>query len=245
MLKENFEIIKSTFADYNGTGMYLAIYLIALLYIFICEKDKKIKTFTVYFSLIMLFVTLNPLFNKIVGKIFTKSIYWRMYWMLPIGLVIAYVVTKIIKDREKKFEKIVILLASITIIIVSGKLVYTKQNYIKVNNLYKIPNEAFEVTKIISEDNEETKKVMLPTTLVAYIRQIDSNIELMYSRQPSTYANIEILKELEQGNVEALTKQCKNKNCNYIIFNKATILNGNMEENDYKLFSQTENSAFY
>ena len=75
MFQENIEIIRNTFIEFKGTGMYVALFFIAMLYIYFKEEDKKKKSLFIYFPLIILFVTLNPLFNKIVGKIFTESVY--------------------------------------------------------------------------------------------------------------------------------------------------------------------------
>ena len=104
MFEENIKIIKQTFLEFQGSGMYIVLFFISMIYIFIKEKDKKIKAFLIYFSIIILLITLNPIFNKLVGKIFTDTVYWRVYWMIPLGVTIAYGAVKFIKNEKKKPE---------------------------------------------------------------------------------------------------------------------------------------------
>lgn len=245
MLIESFETIKTTFLEYKGTGAYIVLYLIALLYIYFKEENKNIKAFMVYFSLLMSFITLNPIFSKLVEPFFPVSVYWRMYWMLPMGLTIAYAFTKLIASKEKKLDKAIIFIVAITVIILSGKFIYTEENYIEVNNLYKVPDEALEVANIIMQDNTETKKVMPCTSLIAYLRQVYPEIELMYAREPKSYENVTIVVQQEKGNIQYVTNVCKKENCNYIIFHKAMAMNGNMEDYGYDLFAETANYRIY
>ena len=82
MLKENIEIVKNTFQEYQGNGMYLALFFIAMLYIYLKEEDKKKKNLFLYFPILVLVVTLNPLFNKIVGKIFGGLLVVMGLWQI-------------------------------------------------------------------------------------------------------------------------------------------------------------------
>lgn len=242
MFSENIEIIKKSFTEYKGSGMYLALFFVSLIYIFLKEDKKNIKTFLGYYSIAMLFVILNPLFNKCVNRFININVYWRTFWLLPIGFVISYSAVKIIQERRQKTEKYILLFAIICIIIISGKLVYSKDNFTDENNWYKLPEEAVTVSYIIGQDNEEFKKVMLPSTLVPYIRQIDANIRLAYGRQPIAYNHHPGLDALNCGDVEYV---CKDSDCNYIIFKRETVLTISPEYYGYKMFSQTENYDIY
>lgn len=184
MFEENIEIIKNTFLEFIGSGMYILLFFIALLYIFLKEDSKKNKAFLLYGSIIILFITLNPIFNKIVGKIFTNSVYWRVYWLLPLGVTIAYAGVKFINTEKQKYKQVIATMGVILIVIVSGKLIYNKENYFKLGNLYKLPDEDVLVTQLIGADDEENKKVIAPESLVAHMRQIDASIDLAYRRDP-------------------------------------------------------------
>ena len=184
MFEENIEIIKNTFQEFIGSGMYMLLFLIALLYIYMKEDNKKNKAFLLYTSIIILFITLYPIFNKAVGKIFTDSVYWRVFWLLPLGITIAYAGVKFINSEKQKYKQIVATIGLILIVVVSGKLIYNKENYFELGNFYKLPDEDVLVTQLIGADDEDYKKAIAPESLVAHMRQIDASIDLAYRRDP-------------------------------------------------------------
>jgi len=143
MFEENIEVIKNTFSEFKGTGMYIALFLISIIYIGIKEENKKVKRFIIYYSVITLLITLNPIFNKIVRPIFTDSVYWRVYWIIPLGVTIAYAAVKVINESEGKIQKVIIAISICLIIIVSGKYIYVYENYVEVGNPYKGAKEHY------------------------------------------------------------------------------------------------------
>lgn len=246
MFKENIEIIKNTFLEFQGTGMYIALFLVSLLYIYLKEKNKKVKNFLVFYPLVVLLVTLNPIFNKLVGPIFKESTYWRVYWLIPLGVEIAYAAVLLINEQDERIKKIVATISVIAIIMVSGKYIYNSENFIKTGNWYKLPDESVRIAQLIGKDTEAHKKAIVPETIIAHIRQIDSSIELAYKRDPEgRYENNLAFHSLNSGDVETLTKIAKNTGCNYIVFKKATVLTAKMEDFGFEKFDETENHAIY
>ncbi len=245
MFKENIEIIKQTFLEYQGSGMYIALLLISMLYIYLKEDDKKLKAFLVYFPIIVLLITLNPIFNKIVGKIFTGSVYWRVYWMLPLGVVIAYAAVKFINSESEKSKKIVATIGIIITIIMSGKLVYNKENYTKFGNLYKVPDEAIEVVEIIRQGKEEKKKALTSEQLVAYIRQVDASIELAYKREPTGYLDNEFVQTMHSGMSEDIVKMALENDCNYIVLDRGLVINVELHYFGFERIAETANFIIY
>ena len=81
MFSENIEVIKKTFSECKGTGMYFALFFVSIIYIFLKEKDKNKKIIFGYFPLIVLLVILNPIFNKIIDKFINQNVYFRMFWI--------------------------------------------------------------------------------------------------------------------------------------------------------------------
>ena len=141
MFEKSIEIISNAFLQYKGNGMYMALFLLGMLYIYLNEKDKKMRCLFLYFPLATLFVTLNPLFNKCVGKIFTGSVYWRLFWILPIGITIAYCLIKFVQDQKEKSQKIIVD-DEVTLVDVNstdsvkGKVIF-KHEYESLENLIK------------------------------------------------------------------------------------------------------------
>ncbi|MBQ7410841.1 MAG: hypothetical protein IJW20_05630 [Clostridia bacterium] len=243
---ESINIIKNTFMEYRGTGGFITLYLIALIYLFFKEENKEKRMFFIYFQFLILLVVLNPIFNKIVGKIFKASVYWRVYWTIPLGITIAYTAVKIISElNQEKIKKVILSITFIFIIMISGKFIYTEANYQKVGNLYKVPDESILVTQLISADNEEYKKAIVPENLVAYIRQIDSSIELAYKREPTGYENHPIVTPLRLGDTEWIANAAKDNNCNYIVVDKNIPLSLDFSYFGFNALAETPKYVIY
>ena len=245
MFSENIEIIKSAFTRYSGTGFYFVLLFVALIYVFIVEKDKNKRSFLFYFSCLVFLIIINPIFNKLVDKFLNKNVYQRLFWMLPMGIVIVYVGTDIIKRVENKWRKIIVSIMLISVIIFSGKLMYTEQNYTKVNNLFKFPDEAVEVIDLMSSIDLENKKAMVSTDLVAYVRQKDASIKLAYPRRPYGYEGYDIVKYYNEGDVKNLTELCKKKKVNMIVYDKGITLSISPSYFGYEHCAQTEKYDIY
>ena len=245
MFEYNINIIKMSFQDYVGSGMYIGLFFVAMLYLFIKEKNKNTKMFTVGFPLCIFIIVLNPVFSKVVEKVFHDKVYWRMFWMLPIGLVLAYVGVRIIDEMKTKKDKMIVGLSLVVITSMCGKFIYTTDNYDRARNWYKIPNEAVEIAEIIEKDDTIVKNVFAPTDLVPYLRQITSNINLMYGRSSYGYEGSIIIPELEAGNVRFIANIFREKNCNYIIVSRDVNLKGNFEHYSFYLFAQTDSYDIY
>ena len=230
MFQENITIVKESFKQFKGTGMYLALFFFSIIYIFLKEEDKKKKIF----------------FNKIVGKIFTGSVYWRVFWMLPLGSTIAYASVKIIDEGKEKFEKIVACIGIIVTIIVSGTFIYNKLNYQPIGNLYKVPDESVRVAQLIGADTLTNKKAMVLPELVPYIRQVDATIGLAYKRDTKMdYSKNKFVQAMYSGNVENITKLAKENNCNYIVMDKGTVLSLDFFYFNFNPMAETEHYVSY
>lgn len=245
MFKENIEIIKNTFGEFKGSGMYIALFFIAMLYIYLKEENKKIKAFLVYFPIIVLLITLNPIFNKLAGRIFTSTVYWRVYWMLPLGVVIAYAAVKFINNENERAKKIVATIGIIITIIISGRLIYNKENYKKFGNLYKVPDEAIEVVEIIRQGDEENKKALTSEQLVAYIRQIDASIGLAYKREPTGYLDNEFVRIMHSGISEDIVNMALENDCNYIVLDRGLVINVELHYFGFQRIAETANFIIY
>lgn len=245
MFQKNIEIIVENFSQFKGEGMYFALFFIAILYIWIKEENKNRKIFFVYYNLIVLFITLNPLFNKIVGGIFTSSVYLRVFWLLSIGITIAYAAIKFIDEGKDKLQKIVIIIGIIAIIIFSGKIVYNTENYENIANIYKLPDESIQVAQIIGADDEVYKKALVSETLAAYIRQVDASIGLAYKRDPQGYLYNEFVLAMLQGRSEDIANLAIENNCNYIVLKKDIPLTLDMGYFGFQVFSITDNYTIY
>ncbi len=238
--------LKVTIDEVKGQGMFLILYLIALIYLFINEKNQTKRRLFCYGSLILMIIIMNPLFNKIVGGVYKKSIYWRFFWTIPMGITVAYVGTDIISRLDEKKTKIVVSIVFILLVIFSGKLMYNETNYQKVNNWYKHTDEDVFIAHQLAIDVADYKRVICPVKLNNHLRQIEPSLIMAYPRIPDgNYEKYPIHDSLVNGRVEEIDKFATENNFNYVIFDKETELTAPMEEADFHLIYETENYRIY
>lgn len=247
MIAESINTIKSSYEQFIGGGMYFALFLISMLFIFLKEEDKKKKIFFVYFPILVFAVITNPFFNIVASVVFTVNTYSRLFWLLPLGIEIAYASVLVINESKEKREKIIIGVSLFVIIALSGKFYFdTKGTFKVLGNLYKIPDESVLVAQLIGVDEEENKKALVPGELTPYIRQIDATIELLYGREPDTaYWNNPLATELDNGNVAYIAKVLEEKNCQYVVFKRATVMLEPIQNYGFELLNETENYVIY
>lgn len=241
---EAINMIKQAFIEYVGTGSYMILFFISLIYIYKKETDNKIRNF-IWVSLIIFALVFNPIFYIVIVNFIGTGIYWRFFWTLPIGITIAYVGTKVILNNDKKLEKVIIGFAVIAIIILCGKCVFNKENYQLATNWYKIPQEALDVTMIIKGDDCKNKRALMPTSLVPYIRQYDASIYMRVMRSPYNYDSEPIVLKMEQGDVKYIVEDCKENNINYVVFKRETKLSELIENYNFYVLGRTENYIIY
>ena len=242
---ENIEAIKNAFIQYKGSGAYITLYLIAIIYLFLKEKDKEKRFFFIYFPIGLCLILFNPIFNKIVGKIITPSLYSRVFWTVPLGLTIAYSFVKVVSEIESKNKKIITTMVLMLIIFVSGKFIYTFENYTKVGNLYKLPDEHVLVAQLIGADENGYKKALVPETMCAHIRQIEPSINLAYKRNPQGYENNKYVITLNSGNTEEITKLAVENECNYIVMKKEIVITVDFSYFEFEKINETDNYVIY
>lgn len=246
MLNEERELIKEIFTNYFANGLYFAIFLVALIIFMVEEKRKENKRILLYYPILVLIITLNPLFCKIILKFIGKNVYYRFMWLLPFGIVIAYLGTFIIAKASKKVKKTIICTVFIGMLLYCGNFIYTNETFEKVNNWYKLPDESIQVTQMIEKIPLDNKKAMVSTDLVGYIRQLDASIKLAYQRRPyADYQMYPIVKYYNAGDVKNLVKLCKQNDVNLIIYDKSISLLASLTEEGYDLYGQTEHYDIY
>lgn len=244
MLEECINTIKSSYEQFKGGGMYFALFLVAMLYIFIKEKDKKKRILFIYFPILVFIVITNPLFYLVASVVFTVNTYYRLFWLLPLGIVIAYAAVLVVNEGKEKLEKVIIFISVFVIIALSGKFYFDA--FSEYGNSYKLPDESVLVAQLIGIDEEENKKVLVPGELTPYIRQIDASIELLYGRRPDTaYWNNPLATELDNGNVEYIAKVLEEKNCQYVVFKRATVMREPIQNYGFEMINETENYVIY
>lgn len=74
---------------YNNNRFLILLFLVALIFLWITERDKRIKTVLVYFVTAITVVFCCPLYAWIGMKV-DAEIYYRVFWSIPIGILVCY-----------------------------------------------------------------------------------------------------------------------------------------------------------
>ncbi len=134
-------------AEYSGGCWYLALYVLALIYI--CRKAGREEKQLFTGSAIMLALTVyNPVFPLILARFFdVNKEYYRFLWITPVCIVVPYAMVLWTGCRRNAVEKLITAAGFCLILAGSGVWLYTG-GYIPANT-YKVDAEVFEVSELI------------------------------------------------------------------------------------------------
>lgn len=225
MLEKGISIIKLAFERTIGTGEYIIIYIISLIFVYIYMKSKTEKSLMVNYTIISILIIFNPIIAYILNKFLTSGVYWRLFWNVPLGITIAYCFTEFVFMSDTKWKKIIVTISLIFLIIYSGNLIYQEGVFQKVNNWSKLPDEDFIIINTISNEDVENKKLFAPPEIIPHVRQVDSSIQLAYNRDPSgNYGRYKFLQLFINNNYEEGVEALIEEECNFIVWNKSVNL---------------------
>ena len=110
MLEKLSQVMKALLEDvllYNNESFLIPLFLIALLFLWMTEKDRKVRVVLLYFAAALSVVFLCPLYAWIGMKI-DADVYYRVLWSLPMGILVCYSVVKLMTRFRSTFAKVLI-----------------------------------------------------------------------------------------------------------------------------------------
>lgn len=248
---KNFDLaiqtIKTAYERATGSGFYLILFFILFIYIFIqiSKEDKYLKVFFRWYPIAIILIILNPLFYNLTVNFVDSDVYWRTFWCLPIGIIIAYGFTIILKKIKKENIQKLAFIIVVCLIAISGKFIYTKEFFEKVNNPYKVPDMALEIIEKISNDDEEYKKVAGPEEIIVYMRQIDGTVLTEDYRTNGEYGRELIISKINRGEVFSFANECISVKCNYVVIERDVKVDASLVDYGYKPVLKNEKYALY
>ena len=210
--------ILTIFQNYTGNGFLTILYMLALLYLWMAEKNKTSRVILVYGGSVIQILFFIPFFYY--GyQLLDEGTYYRILWVLPMTVTIAYAAVKIL--GRYPMGSIVI---GLCMIVICGKYVYSNSYISKAENVYHIPQEVIEVCDMMmpAEDEERVKGVF-PDELIHFVRQYTSDILLAYGRDylaPDWIYGDHPLRQVmnqEKIRISELVSLATEENCQYII----------------------------
>lgn len=239
------ESVFQTFYHYMGTGLIVIWFLLAVIYLFLCEKRKPRRILFVYMPVMVLLLFFNPLFAKLFYRLVGKEIYFRICWLLPVIVVIAYSMVTI-SERLKGKASVCFLAVSLALAAFSGKLVYTSSLYSRAENIYHVPDSVVHICDGIEAPGREVMAVF-PTEMLLYVRQYSPVVCMPYGREVlmGGISDLYLAMEANPVDLELLVPEARERGCHYIVLRQAQELAGEPAVYGWELFLETDGYAVY
>lgn len=236
------------FKEYTGLRYIMLLYLAAVVWLLIREKNKTVRWILGVMPVLLLILFFVPHFRKAFVAIgLDGETYYRILWMLPMGITIAYAASSIVKAHKR-----IGLAVMAALIAVSGTYVYQSQYISKAENLYHLPDVVIEICDFIHGDDSEGQIVAaFPSELVHFVRQYDANIRMPYGREslvPSwDYYNAvyEAMEKPEVIDTAELAKAAREEYCNFIILPLARATTYPLEDEGFVLLANINDYLIY
>ena len=253
MLEKLSQVMKALLEDvllYNNESFLIPLFLIALLFLWMTEEDRKVRVVLLYFAAALSVVFLCPLYAWIGMKI-DADVYYRVLWSLPMGILVCYSVVKLMTRFRSTFAKVLIFFMAVLTIMINGDLVYTKSMHVKSGNAYHIPQIVIDVADALKLENYRPIAV-LPAELLPFLRQYTADIFTPYGRnilEPAWTFQNELYDAMEGDHnaydVAEVARCARNHQCAFVVLSSRKQMNGSMEEQGYFLFRFVQGYFIY
>ena len=173
---------------YSDSCAHIMLYILALVFIMI-KGSRRERDIFVPSGIFLLVTVYNPIAPVILDKFFdVNSEYYRFFWITPIVVLLPYIFTKLILEADTTKKRFILTVFSLLILILSGSFLY-KDGIRLAENIYKMPSELMEISKLIHEDSkDEYPKAFLEYEYNMQMRQYDPKIMLTIDREDYIYA---------------------------------------------------------
>lgn len=239
-------VIFQNYVGYHQNRFLFVIYLFFLLYLWLKEKNGRIRAILVYAPTFLLVCFFCPLFRKVFVRILHDAeTYYRLLWLLQMSIVSAYGAVKLF-GKHRKTGLVFMCIA----IVACGSFVYRSEHMSKAENWYHLPQDAIEVADLI--DPEEGRVMALvPADLIYYIRQYTTRINMPYGREMLIarwdYYNdlYEAMEETEVIQTASFTELTRAYGCNYVVLKKDREVQEPLTDFGFVLYAQTDDYLIY
>lgn len=216
---------------------YAILLVLSLMWILLGRKrNDRAKNMAIYSILVLVLVIYNPIVAPIGMRFFSdaETAYLRIFYLLPFLTILAYAAADYYADKvdvtDRVSRKMKYAVIMILIIMMSGSL-YDKSMYRDVENIYKIDQEALEISEIILAEHgtDEKARILAPDIddITYGIRQYTGKIVI--AGFSDHFKDEETLYMLEES-----------RDFEYVIITKSKRLKDILEQNHYWQIEDTE-----
>lgn len=223
--------ILDVLTKYKGSGLLLFVYLAALVYLLIREKDRTVRALFVYLPLTVLILFMLPPVYALYSRIETDT-YYRLLWLIPMGMSILYAGLKL-AGRHTRIA-IAVLCA---VFILCGTYTYKNINISKAANRLHLPYQTVDVCDFLLRDSGGKQiKAAMPAELVQTVRQYTSKINMPFGREMTVprwdYWNevYDVMEKPDTVDVQKLAAAARHTKCSYIVLSSVKKRNGDLTD---------------
>lgn len=254
-MTESFSECLKALKNFTGLKLLLGLTVICWIYLFIKEKRKSVRAVLVLLPLVVMLIFLCPFSKTLFDALGQEGdIYYRFLWMIPFGIITTYGIVKF--AGESKLKRMIALVVSSALIVLSGSLVYSNAAFFKAENIYGIPKETVDIVDYIKSVDDHTRMTILPSSdIIASVRQYDANMMMPYGRDffdaPYGYVN-EVFdayenpqREMQPIVFEKLVEATRNADVEYIVMHVAVLNDGKYEEAGLELLANIDDHYIF
>lgn len=235
---------------YNNNSFLMLLFLIALFFLWLLERDRKLRTVLVYLVASIVLVFICPLYAWAGMKV-DEEIYYRVIWSLPIAILVCYSATKLMIRCKWLIAKIMLFFLTVAAIVLNGRLVYTNTLHFKASNAYHIPQQVIDVADALILENYKPVAV-LPAELLPFFRQYTAQVYTPYGRnmlEPAWSFSNELYDAMEGDrtayDLAEVARCARNERCAFVVLSCAKQMKGSMEEEGYFLLDFVQGYYIY
>ena len=247
-MSEMWNRIVSSYEGYIGSGMLAGLFLAAVIYLFVTEKNKNTRILFLYMPMLTLILYFCPFFAAIVYSFTGEEIYYRQLWLIPVVPVLAYTAVRILMKCSGK-RRIFAGAAMVGILLLSGRLAYKSPYFSVAETPYHVPKAVVEICDTIQSE-ETLVKAVFPGELLQYVRQYNSRIwmpygrEILITRWGFQYDLFELM-EARLPDAELIAAEARERGCQYIIFSESKPLSGSFTDYGYEFLTSIGGYGIY
>lgn len=183
--------------DYTGNGMFMALFLITVLFIVFVIKDRKLKDKIAYPAvLLILFVYVGVTAGNYVlarsNSQFDNDIMGRFVWLFMIPAITAVGCTLMVSALKSRKEQALLTVAIMPVLFMCGVFQINDYRFQKADNLYKLPQVFIDIADAVladQADEDGMARMIVPYETAYSFRQYSSHVELLYG-EDATFGRI-------------------------------------------------------
>ena len=229
---------------YTGTGIFMGLFFVALIYLTLTEKNENARTILISGSVYVIVMIFFPITYFIYVNYVDRTTYWRIWWMVPVGIILGYAGAKLVGKH-----RITGLLLSLFVFVLGGKFVYSTGNFAPEENKYQLPQNMINICDYLEETDEDGNiKAAFPPEFLETVRQYDINIVMPYGREELYTGKPEafyVAMKSENTDFRRLALYCASFQTEYIVINEKNRFSNDPRTSGFELLQNIDGYQIY